>query len=61
MRVKFLRDWKMKRAGLVTDWPDGAANLLIRRGIVEAVETADRTSPECAMRPPAQPRKAARR
>jgi hypothetical protein len=48
MMVRLLKPWKARRVGtILTDVPDGAANLLIKRRIVEEVK------PE----PPEQPTK----
>ena len=38
MFVKLLRDWKGYRAGKVFEPTDGAAEILIRRGIAALVE-----------------------
>ncbi len=38
MRIKFLRDRRSQKAGRVYDWPDGAAEVLIKRGFAEEVK-----------------------
>lgn len=38
MKVRFLREWRGIRRDTVRDWPDGAANLLISRGICAEVK-----------------------
>lgn len=39
MIVRILKPWKMRKVGTVlNDMPDGTANLLIQRGIVERVQ-----------------------
>lgn len=38
MKVKFLREWRGNRRDTIRDWPDGAANLLISRGICAEVK-----------------------
>lgn len=40
MQVRFLRDWKAYRTGRVINPPDGMANVLLRRRIVEPVDGA---------------------
>lgn len=35
MRVQFLQRWRGFRPDQITDFPDGAANVLIRRGIAK--------------------------
>ena len=38
MQVKYLRLWRGNREGSVKEIADGAANLLVRRGVCEPVE-----------------------
>lgn len=42
MRVKLVKRWNGFRSGLVKDIPDGAANLLIKRGIAERIDAEPR-------------------
>ena len=38
MIVRLLKPWKARRVGtILADCPDGAANLLIKRGVAESV------------------------
>jgi hypothetical protein len=48
MMVRLLKPWKARRVGtILTDVPDGAANLLIKRRIVEEVKPEPQpTKPE---------------
>lgn len=42
MIVRLLKPWKFRKVGtILNEVPDGTANLLIRRGIVEVVKPAD--------------------
>jgi hypothetical protein len=50
MLIKFLRRWRNKKPGTVAEWPDGAANALLKRGIAEVVYDVRET----AMREAAQ-------
>lgn len=39
MIVRLLKPWKARRVGtILADCPDGAANLLIKRGVAESVK-----------------------
>lgn len=42
MQVQFAKRWKGLRPGMIREIPDGAANLLIRRGIAEALKKGRR-------------------
>lgn len=56
MRLEFLRDWPPYRPGQVADYPhDGAADVLIRRGLARpapVAEAAAETPPEAPAPPP---------
>ena len=43
MKIKFLRNWRNEQEGSIADWPDGAANLLISRGIAAEHKEVKRT------------------
>lgn len=51
MVIRFLQRWRQQKPGTVTEWPDGAANVLIKRGIAIAVVNGDY---ETAMAEPAR-------
>ena len=38
MLIRFVKSWRNKKPGDVSDWPGGAADLLIRRHLAEAVK-----------------------
>jgi hypothetical protein len=58
MRVELLRHWKNYSPGKVfEDMPEGAANVLIRRGV--ARETTPAAKPKAAGKPKRQPCEAA--
>jgi len=38
MMIRFLQRWRRQRAGTVAEWPDGAANVLIKRGVAVLIE-----------------------
>jgi hypothetical protein len=49
MKVRLLKNWRYRKIGTVlNEVPDGAANLLIRRGIAETVEVKPEPKPEPA-------------
>ena len=33
MLIRFLKRWRTQKPGVIVEWPDGAANTLIKRGI----------------------------
>ena len=45
MQIRFLRSWRNKKVGDVAEWPSGAADLLIRRRLAEAAESAGGEEP----------------
>lgn len=44
MRIRFIRPWYGYKPGAEHDFPDGQANLMIRRGIIEQVVVDARAS-----------------
>lgn len=42
MRVKILKTWRRLKPGTEANIPDGAANVLVRRGFVEEVRPVKR-------------------
>lgn len=52
MIVRLLKPWKYRKVGtILNDMPDGAANVLIRRKIVEEVKARPELKPEPKQEP----------
>lgn len=42
MRIEFVKSWRSVKQGDVLEMPDGAANVLVMRGIAKTVEVTQR-------------------
>lgn len=51
MLVRVIKPWRQFRAGRVLNMPDGAANVRIRRGMVEPAEQESEEPPRNQKRP----------
>jgi hypothetical protein len=46
MKVRLLKSWRYRKVGTIfSEMPEGAANLLIRRGVAEAVKEEPKPEP----------------
>ena len=51
MRVRLLKPWRYRKVGaILNDMPDGTANVLIRRKIVEQVQPEETKEPKRSVR-----------